>query len=141
MIKSYKSMTFLIICILYGCPSYVEPFTDNSLKVSNKSDQTIVVAPVIKYNNNDTSLLLEDSMGSYRLEYVIEPDTFTQVKFSTESLQEILKNDAMMYFLFNKDTLDKLSWEEIVENNYLLRRYDFETWEDYERVNFTIEYP
>ena len=45
-----------------------------------------------------------------------------------------------MYYLFSRDTLETVSWEEVVKEYKVLARYDL-TLEDLERLNWTIYYP
>ena len=46
----------------------------------------------------------------------------------------------MSFFIFDKDVVDALPWDDIVKKYCVLQRYDF-TREDLNRINCQILYP
>ena len=48
--------------------------------------------------------------------------------------------DTVSFFIFDKDSVDRYPWEEIVKNYCVLQRYDFSK-EDLKRLNCQIYYP
>ena len=50
------------------------------------------------------------------------------------------QDDILMLYLFSRDTIEQVSWDRIVDEYLILRRYDL-TLEDLEDINWTITYP
>lgn len=138
-----SSIVFLSSCINWLIEPEQKP--DGKLKIVNKSDRIIRFSTTLKttLNNNDTLLLVNKPLfNNYNiLKYIINPDTFVYDEFSIKAMKGLLENDVQMYYLFDKDTLEMYTWEEIARDYKVLKRVDFDTWEDMEKCNFTITYP
>ena len=49
-------------------------------------------------------------------------------------------NDMMHFFLFDADTFETYSWQELRDGNKILQRYDLKG-KDIKRLNYTVPYP
>ncbi|MFH0757879.1 MAG: hypothetical protein V2B15_11370 [Bacteroidota bacterium] len=57
-----------------------------------------------------------------------------------EDVYSMLPKDTISVFVFITDTLNKYSWEEVRNGYKVLKRYDL-SYDDLERMDWTITYP
>ena len=94
-------------------------------------------------NNNDTLLFdsnpfFDEDINDERILKI--GDTLFE-EFNSKKRKRLLSSDMDMHYLFDLDTIKKYSWKEIAEGYKVLKRVDFDTYEDMEKCNFTITYP
>jgi hypothetical protein len=116
-----------------------------------------VYYPVTLRNNSDHSIGCYFSLGGKYGTYY--PDTILpasnqyviqEIKpgdryklysdFKWEEVYSNLPKDTMSVYIFHTDTLNKYSWEEVRNNNKILKRYDL-SLDDLKQNNMTITYP
>jgi len=126
--------------LLCNChDGYVEH--DGFIEIYNNSEQDIVWLQRSYSTANDTATLSESTPWRNMESYVITSgDSYVQ-DFNISNFQYILKEGWFQYYLFNYDSLINITWERIRDENIILKKVYFETWEDMEACNFTITYP
>ncbi|MDO4880740.1 MAG: hypothetical protein Q3983_05620 [Capnocytophaga sp.] len=125
----------LLILLSFFCLQ-CDKFYD--LQIYNNTDRTIniYIADIDTYYP-DTLLPL----GSNRLREIKINETLYET--SMVQWNNILKNlpkDTLSIFIFNTDTLNKYSWEEIRRNYKILKRYDLSI-QDLENLDYKVYYP
>ena len=144
--------TFIIFCLLVftsSCGIFMEPEVehDGSVEILNNSNSAIIFGQCFKFrdNNGDTLLSVEEPFidvydsPDY---YIVKTNSVQTYDFPTQSTKNTLeKQDVWMFFLFDIDTLKNYPWEVIAREYKILKRVDFNSWEDLENCGFTIIYP
>ena len=134
----YLFLSVLLICT--GCPeSSGEP--DSTLIIINNSNETIVHYDEVKAPG-DTSLatITYPQTAENTASAIINPhETVRQPDAFKEVLNEN-PNHVLMLYLFSRDTIELVSWERIVDEQLILKRYDL-TLEDLEDMDWVIAYP
>ena len=146
--KKSGIIIILYTILLVGCwDKLIEPENepDGRLEIINSSNRVIIFGAILKYelNNGDTLLLPNKPIfDDYENpNYLVNSNSSNIDEFSVRSMKIILDKDIEMYYLFDIDTLKKYNWSEIAKGYKVLKRVDFDTWEDLEKCNFTISYP
>ncbi len=137
-------LLFFLGFTLSGCPEYIPPF-DTELKVYNDSEKEILFMSMYKsIINNDT--ILNPNEQWYRefpTEGIVPSGSFGIEMFDESAMRYNIdeNNDTYMIYIFDKDSLEILGWKEIAAKNMVLKRIDFDSYEDIELANFEIRYP
>lgn len=133
----------LLLAVTMGCPEDLGQNIIASLEIRNKSINDIVYLPW--YLEKD---YVNDSIFSPKIlpwnninNYTLKPGTY-----GTYGIKEITKDKMqfdinLVIFIFNSDTLLKVSWERIARENIILKRVDFHSWQELENCNFEVAYP
>lgn len=137
--EKMKIMTFMIILlVVFGCPDKEEFTPDITLVIRNNSNDSIVeyreYAELTDTIFQEFSPFTSDQsieLGS------IPPQEEIEIPEETERLSRF---GAIHIYIFDKDTLKTVSWDQIRDDYNVLRRYDL-TLEDLEAMNWIIEYP
>ena len=138
----------LVSIVFTGCPHDIDDVQD--VIINNNSDIELVFYKEYKSQTIlDTTLSVDypwqNELSNF---YMIDPYSSKEIRevksnlqFILSNLQFILSNGSYQYFLFNYDSLITIPWERIRDENIILKKVYFETWEDLEACNFTITYP
>lgn len=127
----------LVSLFLFACPDK-DPLIDSEIVVYNNSTIEIACFSQFKFPS-DTFIS--------NLVYSTAPDYF--VIYSNDSLNfpgswiqslEEPNGKVLMFYLFNRDTIEQVSWERIEAENLIEKRYDL-TLEKLDSLNWTITYP
>jgi hypothetical protein len=149
-IKQMKKLLFtlILLSLFSGCINWLieqKPEPDGKILIVNNSAHTIRFCSILKYelNNGDTALIPNEPLfdDNNNPNYLVYPNSTNEDEFSIEAMKQLLSHDIEMVYLFDLDTLEKYSWSEIALGYKVLKRVDFDTWEDMEKCNFTITYP
>jgi hypothetical protein len=139
-----RTIKFLILLILstsfYHCDKLLN--TKYAAYVKNNSDHSIGCYFSLGGKNGtyypDTIL---PASNQYVIREIKPGDRYTY--YSGTKWEEIfpsLPKDTMSVYIFHTDTLNKYIWEEIRNNNKILKRYDL-SLDDLMQNNMTITYP
>ncbi|MFC2096280.1 hypothetical protein ACFLQ3_01105 [Bacteroidota bacterium] len=135
------SLGILIVITIMGCPEEL-PENDEYIALINNSEEDIVRHTLNHKISNDTSILIElFPWGNDIEKYKIPSKTTYYYGINSESIQYLLNEGWMQFYFLNYDTVLTAPWERIREENIILKKVYFETWEDLEACNFTITYP
>lgn len=66
-----------------------------------------------------------------------------QISLGSGTIDSLFDNwgsDKVSFFIFDKDVVDTIPWDDIVQNYCVLQRYDF-TKEELKRIRCQIKYP
>ncbi|MCH7396769.1 hypothetical protein MM236_02165 [Belliella sp. DSM 107340] len=129
-----------IIFLCAGCPeSFIEP--DSKLIIMNNSDKKIIFFDQF---NSPKDTLLSNFPFNLTLENtnsrIIGPNSSATFPGSYKGILNDYQDDILMLYLFSRDTIERVSWDRIVDEYLILRRYDL-TLKDLEDMNWTITYP
>ncbi|MCA1763808.1 MAG: hypothetical protein LC664_12570 [Flavobacteriales bacterium] len=133
-------LLLFVLVISTGCPeNFDEP--DSTVVLKNTSNMDIVhlmesrlvadtalplPTPFPGEGNIANSIIPADSSRAYTDSYI-------------QGFEEN-PNKVLMIWFFSRDSVEQLSWDSIVTNYQILRRYDL-TLNDLEAMNWTAEYP
>lgn len=133
------TILFLSALIFSACPDK-DQVVDSEVIIYNNSNIDINYA--LQYNHPlDTSLqLLHVVHPSSAEDHIVKSNSSDSLKGPFKSLFSELDNKIMMVYIFSKDTIDNIPWEEIVDQKLVLKRYDL-TFDDLEDLDWTITYP
>lgn len=123
-----------ILIALFLCSSSCEKLVDHvySIKIQNNSEGAISFYVSINYP--DTSIVSEKPQ--LKIAY---PSKYTYWD-SKENWDDIVPSDTIAVYIFSKNTVDLYSWEEIKNDNMILKRYDLSI-KDLEKQSWTVTYP
>ena len=130
---------FVVSLLCIGCPDN-DP-ADSELSIANNSSTKLIY--FIQINEPIDTLL---STFAFPLtpentkSRVINPDESVVLKEGFKRILSGYRNKVLMLYLFTRDTIEQISWDQIVDDYMILGRYDL-TLEDLERLNWTINYP
>ncbi|NOQ27299.1 MAG: hypothetical protein GQ564_18210 [Bacteroidales bacterium] len=125
---------------LCSCPEgFVEK--DGTIFLINNSDEDIVWYRYSHVSNSDTAYIPESFPWREADTKLIEKGTFYTDYINMENTNELLDEGFLKYYFLNYDTVLTAPWERIRDENIILKKVYFETWEDLEACNFTITYP
>jgi hypothetical protein len=125
---------------LVGCPDKDKYAPDSTIKMVNNTSNDVArfvefrnigdtilpnISPFPSSENVQINLIKANSSVDY-------PDTWKGTFKRT--------NQILMVFLFSKDTIEQIPWNQIRDKYLILRRYDL-TLDSLEKRNWTIEYP
>ncbi len=138
----------LFVLFLTGCPEEQGQDLDTPLNIRNSTSDSVTIRPYLNYNVDisDTVfsmeqkefiyLFVEDPTGSLFLLAGNETKKWTNVSYERISTNP----DGMYVHLVNPDTLLNYTaetWDGVTG----VKRYFFYDLEDYEEIDFTMEYP
>jgi hypothetical protein len=135
----YLINVFLLIS-LTGCPESF-PEDDGAILLINNSDEDIVWFFISHGGTKDTSQLSDSYPWSEIEDYKIAKKTIYSYSIYTVSIKEVLDERFLQFYFLNYDTVLTVPWERIRDENIILKKVYFETWEDLEECDFTITYP
>jgi hypothetical protein len=128
----------LILVSLLGCPNYSD---DSTIILINNSSDTLLYYDI--YNKTGDTLLKNNSIyptEETKKRWMLLPNSQLLFPGRFKNLFEEMPEYQYVMFLFEKQTVDSVSWD-IIKSNYLvLRRYDL-SLADLEEMNWTITYP
>lgn len=141
MSKYIKYLVSIILLIsLTGCPESF-PEDDGTIELINNSDEDIVWLFIGHFITSDTSRLFESYTWGELEDSKIAKKTTYSYSIYTVSIKEVLDEGFLQFYFLNYDTVLTVPWERIRDENIILKKVYFETWEDLEACNFTITYP
>ncbi|MEM9079057.1 MAG: hypothetical protein AAGC43_18605 [Bacteroidota bacterium] len=138
-----KNTTYLFLAVLLicaGCPD--QDFGSNrEFTITNKTDTRLVSMLAFRIV---TDTLLQNS-NPYPTSEQLELNTINSQSSMTfvDAFDETFEQQSdkiLMLYLFSRDTIEQVSWDQIVDEYLVLRRYDL-TLEDLEAMDWTVEYP
>lgn len=143
-----QTIIAVLLCwvILSGCPEEVGVDLDTPVYLTNQNSNQLRYKASFRFvdTKQDTSIqevILEgiyEDLSDYRV--LLPMDTVELFRQNRESL-EIGVPAPIMYFIFNIDTLENLSTEEVLATERGVTKYLFRSIDDYEANNFTVVYP
>ncbi|MGB3180745.1 MAG: hypothetical protein WBB45_05110 [Cyclobacteriaceae bacterium] len=143
-----QTIIVLLFCwvILSGCPEEVGVDLNTPIFLTNQSNDSLRYKASFRFvdTQQDTSIqevILEgfyEDLSDYRV--LLPMDTVELFRQNRESL-EIGVPAPIMYFIFNIDTLENLSTEEVLATERGVTKYLFRSIDDYEANDFTLVYP
>jgi hypothetical protein len=130
----------LAVLGLQGCPlDDDEP--DAILTLNNSSDKSIVFYKEYKQPADTSIATIAFSLtGENTVERTVASNSFAEIPGPYKSLFQQLPDRVLMLYIFSKDTINQVPWQEIVDRNLLLRRFEL-TEQDLDRLDWQIEYP
>jgi hypothetical protein len=131
----------IMLISLTGCPEEF-PENDGFIEFVNNSEEDIVRYGVDHRIQSDTTYQIVlfpwgDDVESYK----IAKGTSYLYEIYSGSIKDLLNEGFLQYYFLNYDTVLTVPWERIRDENIILKKVYFETWEDLEECNFTITYP
>ena len=134
-----KFLVYLLFLIpLMGCPNYSD---DSTIILINNSSDTLLYYDI--YKKTDDTLLENSSIyptEETKKRWMLLPNSQLLFPGRFKNLFEEMPDYQYVMFLFEKQTVDSVSWD-IIKSNYLvLKRYDL-SLADLEDMNWTITYP
>ena len=121
-----------------GCPNYSD---DSTIILINNSSDTLLYYDI--YKKTGDTLLEKSSIyptEETKKRWMLLPNSQLLFPGRFKNLFEEMPDYQYVMFLFEKQTVDSVSWD-IIKSNYLvLRRYDL-SLADLEEMNWIITYP
>jgi hypothetical protein len=132
-----------ILLIFNACPDKDtdKDYWDSSITIKNNSDLTLL-RYFNFYDYPDTNLSLENPFidsKQFELALINPKDSLVQKEAWIKYFEQPSTNKLML-FLFDKDTVEQVSWDIIRKKYLIIKRYDLEKM-DLENSNWTIIYP
>lgn|SRR5690554_2027689 len=128
-IKFFSIITLTLF--LFSCPSDDDYQKTDFLTIKNSSDTNVFI---FKRAFNSTLYSYPPSENNDNL--ILSNNEIVQ----GEEFNEILSDDGVLYiWLFDEEVINNNSWEDIVDNDMYLIRYEL-TFQDLEDMNWEIEY-
>lgn len=128
------------IILLTGCPEDILEL-NMEIRIVNNSSEDIVWLGLTDYILSDTSKLVEKYPWRYIEDHIISSGSMIIDEFNSDNMKYLLNEGWLIYYLFSYDTILTVPWDRIRDENIVLKKVYFETWEDLEAYNFTITYP
>jgi hypothetical protein len=135
----------VLICIcsllfLVGCPTEELPAPDTKLYLINNSESTIVYIFKSTRNKNDT--VLWESMPWENInDWTLESGEVRIFDWISGDVKRTLENYHIHYYFFYADTISAFPWNVIRDEYKVAKRVTISSWEEYEAMDFTIEFP
>jgi len=130
--KAFRFLVLLpILLILTACPDSLYSFT-----FTNNSTSEVFMYLNLDYLEN--TLYPDTSIARVRTGYHFEQGKSYNYDYSYEYLFK--RNDTVSMFIFDADTINLYSWEEIQSGYKILQRYDISA-ENFKALKYTITYP
>ena len=118
------------------------PEEDRFIMLINNSDEDIVWYGTSHRLTSDTSMVYESTPWGGEIEnYKIIKGTSYSYGINSSSIKNLLDEGWTQFYYFNYDSVLTIPWERIRDENIILKKVYFETWEDLEACDFTITYP
>ncbi|NOQ27308.1 MAG: hypothetical protein GQ564_18255 [Bacteroidales bacterium] len=134
-------ISIILLISLTGCPDEFPP-DGAELTIINNSDEDIIWFNVDHIITSDTNYMVETLPWGNNIDnYIITKGNSFSDTFLLGNIKYLLEEGWMQYYLLNYDTVLTVPWERIRDENIILKKVYFETWEDLEACNFTITYP
>jgi len=120
----------------YGC---IDTFGDRAFGFRLLNNSGIKIEAYASFIYPDTTLMSTKpefkSLNPGRSAYIFDADV------SKESLSRFYDNgEIITVFIFNTDTLNRYSWDQIHDDYNILKRYEF-TWEELKNQGGDLIYP
>lgn len=134
----FLSAVLLFVCT--GCPDDPnEP--DSELLVINNSNEIITHYYELKAENDTllSTIAFPQTPENTASAVILSNDSLL-IREPFISVLEDAPNEVLMLYLFSRDTIEQVAWEEIVDRYLVLERYDL-TLDSLEARNWTITYP
>lgn len=138
--KSFYLVLFITALFLFACPDREDPI-DSEITIYNNSAWDVVW--FLDFNlSQDTSInalpypLSSNNIGNF----IIYSNNSLTFPGAWKYYFEERSPQILMLYIFNKDTIEQVSWERIEQENLVEKRYDL-TLEILDSLNWTITYP
>lgn len=133
------SIFTLTMMMLVSCENL--PWRTYSMKIKNLSGNAVYVYPAL---GGEKGVIFPDTMLPNDKPYLYFIDAGNKISLSSDiPWEESLKKlplDTLSVFYFTPDVIDTNSWDEIRDNNMVLKRKDI-SLEELKQNDFTITYP
>ncbi|MDA3952622.1 MAG: hypothetical protein PF485_03180 [Bacteroidales bacterium] len=133
-------VSVILLFSLTGCPEEL-PEHDEAIVLLNNSEEDIVWYFINHHVSSDTTQLVESTPWRDIETKKILIGTSYFYEIYSGSIKDLLNEGFLQFYFLNYDTVLTVPWEQIREENIILKKVYFETWEDLEACNFTITYP
>lgn len=138
-----KTIIFLLMFILLfcmGCPDQSD-MPDSVITIQNNSSGDVL--HFLEYRAPmDTALPVNTIFPSSENISITIINANSERDYKDSYIQGFKDNPGkvLMIYLFSHDTIEHVTWDRVVDEYMVLRRYDL-TLQDLERRNWAIEYP
>ncbi len=138
--KRFKILVLSTLFLCLGCPDKDE-IIDSEVTVFNNSDEDIVVKLELNEINDTLVADIDFPLGSHNIsERIIMPNDRLAELGGFIHFFELNPTKEVKIFIFSKQTILEVPWEQIAEQNLVLARFDL-TLQDLEDMNWLVEYP
>jgi hypothetical protein len=140
MCKIKKIFIGLIIMMLFsGCPYDPEWELDGGIIIENNSNETIIYGCLMSRDLKDIE---KNYWGGQYGKYTVFPNSLAKYEFNIAREKAAdFERLPRRYYLFNLDSVKTIPWERIRDEQIILKKVIFNSWEEMEACNFTITYP
>jgi hypothetical protein len=138
-----KITILICICsllILVGCPTEEEPAPDTQLFLINNSESSVVYRTKSTENKNDTVLWESMPWGNIN-DFTLESGEVRIFHLISRDVKRTLENYHIHEYFFYADTISAYPWNVIRDEYKVAKRVTISSWEEYEAMDFTIEFP
>jgi len=129
-----------LLLLLVGCPTEQVPEYDSKIYLINNSQTNIVYNVRINESWTDTALWESYPWGEIKY-WTIDSGEVDVVNMVSEDVKSTLEDYYMHYYFFYADTLSAYPWDVIRDEYKVAKRVTISSWEEYEAMDFTIEFP
>ena len=140
-----KRVLFLFCALIAQCLTGCEKFISFGFSLPEKYECVYCFIPEkrIKWSNDTTICFTKEDLRLLPLSPWGEGEKYGVVSLGQGTIDYLFycwESDTVSFFLFDKNVVDTMPWDEIVKNYCVLQRYDF-TKEDLNRIRCHIYYP
>lgn len=126
--------------LLIGCPDKDKYAPDSTITIVNNSTNDVV--RFVEFRNTGDSILPSSSPfpspENVQINLIKANSSVTYPDTWKGTFEKT--NQMLMVFLFSKDTIEQIPWNQIRDKYQILKRYDL-TLDSLEKRNWTIKYP
>lgn len=138
--KKASFIYLFLLLILVGCPTEEEPAPDFQSYVINNSEATIIYTFINTRNKNDTVLWESMPWGNIN-DWTLESGEVRKFNEFSGDVKRTLENYHIHYYFFYADTISAFPWNVIRDEYKVAKRVTISSWEDFEDMDFTVEFP
>ena len=142
--KQLNYILLLLLPILTACP--MEPEPDIKIKVINNSDKSIyweycVAADTV--NVSIACLNYPESLQPFKEpKEAINPHSTIEITYESSDFRRFYhENKYVVSYFFDADEVEGLQWQEIKDNNLLLSKKVYPSFEAIRVADYTFIYP
>ncbi|MFN3554946.1 MAG: hypothetical protein ACK4VN_03175 [Bacteroidales bacterium] len=138
--KKASFIFLFLLLILVGCPTEEVPAPDFQIYVINNSEATAVYTFINTRNKNDTVLWESMPWGNIN-DWTLESGEVRILNAFSGDVKRTLENYHIHYYSFYADTISAFPWNVIRDEYKVAKRVTISSWEEYEAMDFTVEFP
>ena len=128
-----------MVLFLQGCPDPTEP--DAILVIANNSSGDIIYYDQYRLAEDTALVTIARPLNSENTRnFIVQSNSSIERLGAFRGVFDDLPDHLLMVYVFSRDTIDQVPWEEIVARNLVLRRYEL-TEGELDSLDWRIEYP